>query len=303
MYNLNEFSQRAVAAFYNTSFNPDRVGSRTLSDAETGLNSDVSRLRALGADTSTIDRYVTKYKQYFSSYLSSETRCASSFIVGPSNFPVARAQKASKMARSRYDEFQTFRSRVIAAIERRTRREQKAELGITPLIEAKRNLNARMQHQAWMKKTNSIIRQTKKKGSDEQLMALMEMGHTPEAAAKLLKGDWIGRIGFPNYELTNNNAQIRRLRERVEMLQQKEYKAEKQEEGSLQTEFRFEGGYIKLDYQADRLRIHHDQKPSADKIQELKRCGFKWSPSNSAWQRQLTPNARWVTERLTGVKC
>lgn len=30
----------------------------------------------------------------------------------------------------------------------------------------------------------------------------------------------------------------------------------------------------------------------------LKHNGFKWSPKNGVWQRQLTPNARYTTERM-----
>lgn len=302
-YSLSEYQQLASTAYRGTIFNYERAGKHTLEATESDLNSDVNYLRSLGISQHTIDRYVERFKRHFSAWIASESRCISSFITGPSNFPVRRANKARDAAHKRYDEFQAYRERVLTALERAARKAEKRELGITPLIEARRNLNARIQQQTMMKQTNATIRKHLRKSHDEQVAALLEIGHTPKAAFELLTPDRLHGIGFPSYMLTNNQAQIRRLKDRVEELLKKEYKAEKQEEGSLQTEFKFDGGYIELDYQADRLRIHHDSKPDQEIITKLKQSGFKWSPSNQAWQRQLTTNARWVAGRLTGVKC
>lgn len=41
----------------------------------------------------------------------------------------------------------------------------------------------------------------------------------------------------------------------------------------------------------NRLQIIYPGKPDAETIERLKRNGYKWSPRNTAWQRQLTPNA------------
>lgn len=41
----------------------------------------------------------------------------------------------------------------------------------------------------------------------------------------------------------------------------------------------------------NRLQLFFDGKPPAEMITKLKKSGFKWSPRNKAWQRQLTPNA------------
>lgn len=48
-----------------------------------------------------------------------------------------------------------------------------------------------------------------------------------------------------------------------------------------------------------RLQLIFDGKP-ADEIREiLKKNGFKWSPKNGAWQRQLTDNALYSLKRVT----
>lgn len=41
----------------------------------------------------------------------------------------------------------------------------------------------------------------------------------------------------------------------------------------------------------NRLQLFFDGKPEPDTIAKLKSNGYKWSPRNVAWQRQLTPNA------------
>lgn len=41
----------------------------------------------------------------------------------------------------------------------------------------------------------------------------------------------------------------------------------------------------------NRLQLFFEGKPEQEMIATLKSRGFKWSPRNRAWQRQLTPNA------------
>lgn len=43
---------------------------------------------------------------------------------------------------------------------------------------------------------------------------------------------------------------------------------------------------------AMRLQLFFDGKPEGDTRSVLKKNGFRWSPKNGAWQRQLTDNAR-----------
>lgn len=52
-------------------------------------------------------------------------------------------------------------------------------------------------------------------------------------------------------------------------------------------------GAVKVLHNTDenRLQLFFEGKPEQDIISRLKGRGFKWSPRNKAWQRQLTPNA------------
>lgn len=62
--------------------------------------------------------------------------------------------------------------------------------------------------QATMKAANKAV----KSGND---VKLAEMGFSPEAIAKLKTKDFAGRIGFPDYEITNNGSEIRRAKKRM----------------------------------------------------------------------------------------
>lgn len=64
------------------------------------------------------------------------------------------------------------------------------------------------------------------------------------------------------------------------------------------TEREVNGVRVIEDQIIDRLQLVFDGKPSPDMIATLKSRGFKWSPKNSAWQRQLTDNARAAAKRI-----
>lgn len=72
-----------------------------------------------------------------------------------------------------------------------------------------------------MRLVNATIRKHAKAGAEAQIAALVALGLniTPERAQALLTPDFCGRIGFASYELTNNNANIRRLRERIKIIE------------------------------------------------------------------------------------
>ena len=46
------------------------------------------------------------------------------------------------------------------------------------------------------------------------------------------------------------------------------------------------------------IGIAIDKRPERPMIENLKKNGFHWSPSNGAWQRQTTSNAKWAVKLL-----
>ena len=93
---------------------------------------------------------------------------------------------------------------------------------------------------------------------------------------------------YPSYLLTNNNANIRRTRQRIEDLKsQSEYAG-----------WAFPGGRAEINEGENRLQLFFEEKPSEEQRRELKSNGFKWAPSQGAWQRQLTKNAIYAAGRM-----
>jgi len=99
---------------------------------------------------------------------------------------------------------------------------------------------------------------------------------------------------YPPYALTNNNAEIRRLKNRIEEL------TKDKELGFVGWEF--DGGEAIANDELCRLQLVFDEKPTEEQIYRLKLTGFKWSPTNRAWQRQLNQSAIYAADRLGFVK-
>jgi hypothetical protein len=144
-------------------------------------------------------------------------------------------------------------------------------------------------NQEKMKAANAAIRKHKAAGPEAQAAALAAMG----LPAKLLEPDFCGRVGFPDYAITNNGANIRRIKQRIELLQKQAQAQPKITESPAPG---IEEVYENVE--ANRLQIMFQGKPSPAMIKELKSYGFKWAPSVGVWQRQLNNAARWAAQQI-----
>lgn len=87
----------------------------------------------------------------------------------------------------------------------------------------------------------------------------------------------------PKHNLTNAGSNIRRLKERIAVLQAE---ARRPEVEAIEGE----GYRIEEDRDDNRVRVFFDDKPSSDVRTMLKRHGVRWAPSVDAWQRQCNAN-------------
>lgn len=143
--------------------------------------------------------------------------------------------------------------------------------------------------QAKMVTANKLIRKGDRAG-------LATLGFTEAEIDKLFKPDHCCRYGFASYRLTNNNAEIRRLKDRIAQLSKVQNAAPVEVAHDGYT-YREEEG---------RCQFEFDGKPSEEIRNILKANSFKWSPSRGTWVRQLTGNGQWaakkVIEQLKAVK-
>ena len=95
---------------------------------------------------------------------------------------------------------------------------------------------------------------------------------------------------FPAYSLSNNSAEIRRVKQKLEELNTlDEMKEEK---------IKIPGGVLFVNLEINRIQFIFDSIPSEEVRKLLKSHGFKWAPSEKAWQRQRTINAINTTHYL-----
>ncbi len=169
----------------------------------------------------------------------------------------------------------------------------------TELGKAMYDLDKAEKLQQTMKTANSIIRS--KKNVTERLVS--EAGMSESTAIKIQQPDYAGRVGCATYQLTNNNASIKRLQERVKMLQKKVEGAKAAESGA-EEKYTFDGGIIKVNYDEDRVQILLDSV-RADRAlyQKFRKNGYVFSPTNKAFQRKITPQAiRNAVQLMDAVK-
>ena len=243
-----------------------------------------------------LEQYRTQYVQRLHAFWQAHSRVVSTLVTGPANFPTERNRKRSDTADRRRDEWLAWSKR---ALERLRRKYDPARIARAPIrigegdaIERLQEKLARLQVlQELMKASNKVCRS--KATDEEKVNQLADLGITKDVAHQLLTPDFAGRIGFAPYELTNNNANIRRIRQRIEAAEVEEARRE-----STPSEYYIGDVLVEEDVLENRLRIHFDGKPSAQTRTSLKICGFRWSPRNVAWQRQLTEAARRAAREL-----
>ncbi len=120
-------------------------------------------------------------------------------------------------------------------------------------------------------------------------------GITDEQAKKMddkivnARYEW-DRQPFSSYTMTNNNSQIKRLQQKLAEVSR----------GFAGWEFN--GGHAEANTEMNRLQLFFDERPTEQQRAQLKANGFKWAPSQDAWQRQLTDNAIYSAGRLDFIK-
>lgn len=160
-------------------------------------------------------------------------------------------------------------------------------------------LAKRVAQQEFMREANKIIRAFYKAGvrdpesGDMWLRYLTKLqgapggeAVTPAAAEALLQPDFAGRRGFADYQLSNNNAEIQRIKKRIAQLEASAAAETKSQ--------KFDSFELVENVEENRIQFLFDGKPGADVRAILKRNGFRWAPSQLAWQRQLNNAGRYA---------
>ncbi len=147
------------------------------------------------------------------------------------------------------------------------------------IAKLKRKIEGAELNQERMKEANKIIKSAKL-STHEKVLWLQENNHEPS----LLAGDYIGRVGYAGYQLSNNNANIRSMKLRLAELERQLQRAEKAEKE--ETDYPELGLKVVQNNLENRVQIIFPGKPAEAVRSILKGSGFKWAPSQGAWQRK-----------------
>lgn len=234
-----------------------------------------------------VDVFCRKYADWMNRFNANTASCPSILIAGGSNFPVRKKEKQNAREDHLWAEYHE-----IMAIKEKIK-------GVGHTIQSdnpdalkllQRKLDELKSDQADMKEANAYFRKHKtmkgyKNLSDEgaaKIDAEIERGYSWE------------KQPYPGYHLTNNNATIRATEKRLSELTAKAEKAAE----APQTEQNINGVKVIENAEIDRLQLIFDGKPSEEIRTALKSHGFRWSPHYTAWQRQLTNNARYDANKI-----
>ncbi len=249
------------------------------------------------------ERYRSGFKDKTLAVLHAGSRVMSPMITGPARFPTASNRKRGDAYDKRISELLDFRKRAMAAIQKKLSPESgPVKSSDSNAVETlQKQLDAAQKYQEAAKEVNKIVRShvasaerdggpvTFKPGKTREsaIEAIKALGLSEKTASEALKGDYMGRVGIPDYSLKNNNANMRRIKQRIEELSKMKATPAKSEE--------YSGGVeVHEDPEAARIRIKFPGKPARDAIDKLKRAGFRWSPTEGAWQRHLNSAGRYA---------
>jgi len=129
--------------------------------------------------------------------------------------------------------------------------------------------------QSFMVAANKIVR-SKKMTEAEKVTKIMDLGIKEESAKNFLVPDQWGRVGFPSYALSNGNGNIKNVKDRIASLEKR----------ATQTTQEKEVNGVKFvdNVEENRMQIFFPGKPGEEIRTFLKKNGFRWAPSNGAWQ-------------------
>ena len=239
-----------------------------------------------------LDAYARKLADNINRRNEIDARVPSVMIAGGSNFPVRKKEKQNAARDKNWKEYES-----IEGILDRIR-----STGMGGIMSDDKNavekltakLEARKQAQEHMKAVNAYYRKHK---------TLEGCPNLTDAQRRSLDADmahgWrVNAMPFEPWALSNNNAEIHRIQDRITALQKEAERAEANKDAEPVTG---DGYQLIENAEAGRIQFIFDGKPDEQTRATLKSWGFKWAPSQGAWQRMLNGNGRYAAEQVRKV--
>ena len=236
---------------------------------------------------SLLDTYARKLAANMNKGYEIDARVPSILIAGGSNFPTRKKEKQNAARDTNYREWQEIQD-LLDKI-RSTGMGGISADDPNAVQKLEKKLAGLEKSQETMKAVNAYYRKHKTLDGCPHL--------SPEGIEKMkaeMSSSWhYEDKPYPTWALSNNSAEIRRVKERIKSL------SRQKEIGYVGWEFA--GGKVEANTQDNRLQIFFEGKPDAEVREELKGNGFRWSPKAGAWQRQLNDNAYFAANYVKAI--
>lgn len=286
--------EQACDAYRWSSFDPDIRGESDIMVYGEELHTD---LQSIPEEEQ--EGYITAYRQKLSAQLSALSRCANPMVTGRGGFNCHKQEKADKSYQNRYEEFRNWREKALASIRRKreaARPEEEKLEKAWPALKRDIENSADTIHEIDTGKCRGYSRALFVSSILNKVSTFANHGEVEivQRAVDFIS-EYNSRVKKPVITPRNRFFQLPELAERM----REKLKAV---QGQENREVPFEGGTLVWNYGKDRLQILFDKIPEDCKRKELKSSGFRWSPKNKAWQRQLTHNALSAAKRLLNLQ-
>ena len=288
----------AKRAYHGTSFSPEKRAKQEQKDYVSVIQDIHDELVKKTKETGRYDelkeqlvneleifkkRLVDKYTDY----LRHHAGIMSTMITGAGNFPVRQMNKKNEVSHKKVKDLLDFQDNAVSKIEKKLglRPDTRIISGSTGVIDKLATKIETLENkQQRMKDINKAF-------ANKDTMNLTEV-EEKEVLDNIKFGG--GNKPYPSYSLTNNGANIRRLKQRL---------ASETKKSTVEVaDISFDGGVMVSNKETNRLQLVFDEKPSDEMRAKLKARGFRWSPRYSAWQRQLTNSAKHDANNILGNK-
>lgn len=297
---MTEFSinkEIAYNAFRNTSFNPERRGElfvKEFDDLLLSIKSKIFNDKFFETEKKQeiYERIAGKLKRLSESYLLAESRNVSVMIAGPAKFPVARQQKVMRSVEKNLNEYVD-------------RIEWLQNGGLSKILyrnypdEAKKDLEDKEDEKKLMVNAKMFV-ENKISEKDPEVFTFNAFPHLKgcfETCAKHKSFNACRKC----IEFLESQLDFCRIQRNITILKRilseaEEKSAQTPEKSVKQQDFKH--FTVIENEQINRYQIIFGGKPAPEIIKNLKENGFKWAPSQKAWQRQITINGKLAIKRF-----
>lgn len=225
--------------------------------------------------------YAKKLAEYYNDYYRNEASCPSVMICGPANFPTRKKEKQNSRRDTLQQEFQNLQD-YAASIKAMGTGGISAD-DPNALERLRQKLDILEAARERMKKINAHFRKYQTMEGYPEPLTEQEKQHI-----SFMVNSGFSKYGI--YDTSNISATIRSTKERLERLEAQKAQETKETETEFCT--------VMENTEIMRLQLIFPDKPDEETRNILKRNGFRWSPKNGAWQRQLTNNAKYAAQNV-----